>query len=113
MENLIALLTFGALYLAAKASPGPIFLVLSNYSMAGLKRSAIMIAIGITTGSLAWAILSMAGISAILAKMPWLYLALKAVGAVYLIYLGLSLWRTPKKNLPQSGFLPVIRKLDF
>lgn len=95
MENLFALLTIGALYLATKASPGPIFLVLSHYSMAGLKRSAIMIAIGTTTGSFAWALLSMAGISAILAKMPWLYLALKVVGAVYLIYLGLSLWRTP------------------
>jgi threonine efflux protein len=95
MENFIALVTIAALYLATKASPGPVFFVLTRYSMAGLKRSATMISIGITIGSFSWALLSMAGLSAILASTTWLYFTLKAIGATYLLYLGIALWRTP------------------
>ncbi len=95
MENFIALATIAVLYLATKASPGPVFFVLTRYSMAGLKRSATMISVGITIGSFTWALLSMAGLGALLANTTWLYFTLKTIGALYLLYLGIALWRTP------------------
>ena len=91
MEHIVALATIAALYLAAKASPGPIFFVLSRYSMAGLKRSAILIAIGVTTGSTIWAVASLLGLSVLLLHTGWLYILLKGAGAAYLLYLGIMM----------------------
>ena len=91
MEHAITLATIAALYLAAKASPGPIFFVLSRYSMAGLKRSATLIAIGITTGSTVWAVMSLLGLSMLLVQTSWLYAVLKIAGGAYLLYLGATM----------------------
>ena len=55
MDHIQSLLIIAALYLATKASPGPVFFLLSRYAMAGSKRTAVLIALGITAGSLVWA----------------------------------------------------------
>ncbi|MCH9020106.1 MAG: LysE family transporter [Proteobacteria bacterium] len=91
MEHAFTLAIIAALYLAAKASPGPIFFVLSRYSMAGLRRSATLIAIGITTGSTVWAVMSLMGLSMVLMQTGWLYAALKIAGGAYLLYLGATM----------------------
>lgn len=95
MEHALALITIAALYLAAKASPGPIFFVLSRYSMSGLKHSAILIAIGVTIGSTIWAVTSLLGLSVILVQTGWLYTLLKVAGAAYLLYLGITMLLSP------------------
>ena len=91
MEHAFTLATIAALYLATKASPGPIFFVLSRYSMAGLRRSATLIAIGITTGSTIWAVVSLLGLSMVLMQTGWLYAVLKIAGGAYLLYLGAAM----------------------
>ena len=99
MDHIQSLLIIAAIYLATKASPGPIFFVLSRYAMAGSKQTAILIAIGITVGSLAWATMSLLGLAALLTQIGWLYMGLRLAGATYLIYLGIMLLRASRQQL--------------
>ncbi len=91
MSYLPNLLTIAGLYLLAVASPGPNFFVITQLSLGGERWSARSVALGISTGSIVWALLAMFGIAALLASADWLYLALRLAGAVYLIWLGLKL----------------------
>ncbi len=97
MDHIQSLMIIAAIYLATKASPGPIFFVLSRYAMAGSKRIAILIALGITVGSMAWATMSLLGLAALLAQIGWLYAGLRLAGATYLIYLGIVLLRASRQ----------------
>ncbi len=99
MDHIQSLMIIAALYLATKASPGPIFFVLSRYAMAGSKQTAILIAIGITVGSLAWVTMSLLGLAALLTQIGWLYTGLRLAGATYLIYLGFMLLCASRKQL--------------
>ena len=96
MDHVQSLLIIAAIYLATKASPGPIFFVLSHYAMAGSKRTAVLIALGATAGSLAWATMSLVGLAALLAQIGWLYSGLRWAGSAYLIYLGIMLLRASR-----------------
>ena len=102
MDHVQSLLIIAAIYLATKASPGPIFFVLSHYAMAGPKRTAVLIALGTTVGSLAWATMSLAGLAALLARIGWLYTGLRWAGSAYLIYLGIMLLRASRHRLAKS-----------
>ena len=102
MDHVQSLMIIAAIYLATKASPGPIFFVLSRYSMAGSKQTAILIAIGITGGSLAWVTMSLLGLAALLTQIGWLYTGLRLVGATYLIYLGIMLLCASRQQLAEG-----------
>ncbi len=103
MDHIQSLMIIAAIYLATKASPGPIFFVLSRYAMAGSKRIAILIALGITVGSMAWATMSLLGLAALLAQIGWLYAGLRLAGATYLIYLGIVLLRASRQQSAEGG----------
>ena len=102
MDHIQSLLIIAAIYLATKASPGPIFFVLSRYAMAGSKRTAALIALGVTVGSLVWATMSLLGLAALLTQIGWLYTGLRLAGAAYLIYLGTMLLRASRRQLVKS-----------
>ncbi len=59
MDHIQSLLFIAAIYLATKVSPGPIFFVLSRHAMASSKRTALLIVVGVTIGSLIWATMSL------------------------------------------------------
>ena len=85
-----SLLTISLLYLVAAVSPGPSFFVISQLSLSGKKVQATQVALGISTGSVVWAVLAMVGVSALLATTEWLYTAVSFIGMAYLIWLGLK-----------------------
>lgn len=94
MEHAATLAQIAGLYLLAAASPGPNFVILSQLSLSGRRRLGILIAIGITAGSLAWAVLAMMGVAAVLARIDWLHAAIRTAGALYLVWFGLKLVRS-------------------
>lgn len=74
--------------LAVIATPGPdIFYVLSRAMSAG-KRAGSVSALGIASGEVLHTLLAVFGLAALLQASAVAFLALKYVGAVYLIYLG-------------------------
>jgi threonine/homoserine/homoserine lactone efflux protein len=84
--------------------PGPSMLYAAAQTMAGGRRSGLMSALGIHVGCYVHIAAAAAGLSALFHAIPWLYLAVKTAGAIYLIWLGVSLFRAkPAREGDVSG----------
>ncbi|MFO1061295.1 MAG: LysE family translocator [Dongiaceae bacterium] len=77
------------------AIPGPTVLLVISYALGHGRRSAYATVAGVALGDFTAMTASMLGLGALLAASAALFTALKWVGAAYLIYLGIKLWRAP------------------
>lgn len=73
--------------------PGPTVLLVVSYAIGQGWRAALPMAIGVALGDFTAMTLSMLGIGALLAASAGLFTALKWLGAAYLMWLGVKLWR--------------------
>jgi len=85
--------------------PGPTVLLVVSYALTQGKRVAVATAAGVALGDFTAMTLSLAGLGALLLTSATLFTALKWVGAAYLVYLGIKLWRA-KPQLPDLGSEP-------
>jgi threonine/homoserine/homoserine lactone efflux protein len=86
-------LAFIAASSALLVIPGPTILLVVSYALGQGWRAALPTAIGVALGDFTAMTLSMLGVGALLATSAELFTALKWLGAAYLIWLGLKLWR--------------------
>lgn len=84
------------------AIPGPTVLLVVSYALGHGRRFALMTTAGVALGDLTSMTASMLGLGVILAASAALFTALKWVGAAYLIYLGIKLWRSPTRDMEAS-----------
>ena len=73
--------------------PGPTVLLVVSYALGQGWRTALPMAVGVALGDFTAMTLSMLGLGALLATSATLFTILKWVGAAYLVYLGIKLWR--------------------
>jgi len=73
--------------------PGPTILAVISHSLAHGRRAVLPLVAGVTLGDFTAMTCSLAGLGAILAASSELFSALKLLGALYLVYLGVKLWR--------------------
>src|SRR5262245_52452459 len=90
-----------AIWILAVVSPGPAFLVLSQQAIGRSRAAGLGAAFGIATGAILFAALTMWGFTAVVTQISWLGTALRIFGAIYLVYLGLSLFASGSG--PPSG----------
>ncbi|MGG5809453.1 LysE family translocator [Falsiroseomonas sp. CW058] len=90
-----AWLTFCAAAAALVMIPGPTIMLVIGQSLGGGARNALPLAAGVAAGDMAAMTLSLAGLGAVLAASSALFGALQWVGAAYLVWLGLRMWRAP------------------
>ena len=101
MDFAVALLGLAVVHLLAVASPGPsTVLVIQTAAVAG-RRGGVLAAFAMMVGALLWATAALFGLQALFAKFEWLYLAFRILGAVYLIYLAIMLWRHARDPLSE------------
>ncbi|WP_411891800.1 LysE family translocator [Yoonia sp. SDW83-1] len=81
------LLAYSA-FLLAIASPGPNILAVIGTSMSVNRASGMALALGVATGSFTWALLTVFGLSAILATYASALLLIKIFGGLYLLWLA-------------------------
>ncbi|EKF59010.1 lysine exporter protein LysE/YggA [Agrobacterium albertimagni AOL15] len=74
-------------------SPGPSFVLVSRISLSNTRLHGLAAAIGMGLGGALFAVLALAGLIALLERVEWLYLVLKVAGGLYLVYLGVMIWR--------------------
>jgi threonine/homoserine/homoserine lactone efflux protein len=74
--------------------PGPTVLLVVSYAIGQGWRTALPMALGVALGDFAAMTLSMLGVGALLATSASLFAILKWIGAAYLIWLGIKLWRS-------------------
>jgi threonine/homoserine/homoserine lactone efflux protein len=88
-------------------SPGPSFVLVSRISVANSRLHGL------------------AGLVALLERVEWLYLLLKCAGGLYLVYLGIAIWRGARKpmsvgpsdgrfalSVPRAFFLGVVTQVS-
>jgi threonine/homoserine/homoserine lactone efflux protein len=73
--------------------PGPTVLLVVSYALGQGWRTALPMAVGVALGDFTAMTLSMLGLGALLATSATLFTVLKWMGAAYLVYLGVKLWR--------------------
>ncbi len=76
-------------------------------------RPALRAALGIVTGCLIWAAIVAAGLAALLAASRLAYMALRFVGAGYLIWLGARMLLRPRTGLADETGPPTGRSSSF
>lgn len=86
-------LAFAAATIVVLVIPGPTILLVLSYSLAHGRRLALPIVAGVALGDLTAMSVSMVGLGAVLLASATLFTALKWIGALYLIYLGIRLFR--------------------
>jgi threonine/homoserine/homoserine lactone efflux protein len=86
-------LAFAATSAVMLLIPGPTALLVVSYALGHGRRSALATAAGVVSGDFLAMTLSLAGVGALLATSAALFSALKWLGAAYLVWLGVKLWR--------------------
>ena len=88
--------------------PGPTILLVVSQAIAHGRRSVVPLVIGVLLGDFTALTLSMMGMGAVLATSAVLFTALKWIGAAYLFYLGIRLWRTDPQHAPDAADPPAV-----
>ena len=73
--------------------PGPTVLLVVSYALGQGWRAALPMAVGVALGDFTAMTLSMLGVGALLATSATVFTVLKWIGAAYLVWLGIKLWR--------------------
>jgi threonine/homoserine/homoserine lactone efflux protein len=91
--------------------PGPTVLAVISHSLAHGRRAVLPLVAGVILGDVTSMTFSLLGLGAILAASATLFSALKLIGALYLIYLGVKLWRSnPATSAAVSPDNPITSK---
>lgn len=87
------LLLLAAAQLVALVSPGPAALRLMQTSLTADRRSALKFGAGLASAAACWAALAFAGLGVLFTALPWLFIIMKVLGGLYLIYVAVQIWR--------------------
>jgi threonine/homoserine/homoserine lactone efflux protein len=101
IEHWLAFVAASAVLLAI---PGPTVLLVISYALGHGRKAATSTIAGVALGDFIAMTASMLGLGALLAASATLFTILKWIGAAYLIYLGIKLWRAPvvQSNVDQA-----------
>ncbi|WFR94049.1 LysE family translocator [Rhizobium tumorigenes] len=86
-------LAFAAASAVMLAIPGPTILLVISYALGHGRRTTLATVAGVTLGDFTAMTASLAGLGALLATSAGLFTVLKLIGAAYLMFLGIKLWR--------------------
>jgi threonine/homoserine/homoserine lactone efflux protein len=86
-------LAFTAATIVLLLIPGPTVLLVVSYALGQGWRTALPMAVGVALGDFTAMTLSMLGVGALLAASATVFTVLKWIGAAYLVWLGIRLWR--------------------
>ncbi len=95
-----ALTIFALALFVAAASPGPAIAALVARVVVQGTAGAFAYMLGLAVGDLFWLSCAVLGLAFVAKTFVWLFLALKYVGAAYLLYLAWRMWNAPAKVSP-------------
>lgn len=102
----VAWLLFIVASLVLIATPGQDMVLVMSRSIAQGAAAGVATAAGVSVGLVGHTVLATLGLGALLRASEWLFVALKLVGAAYLVYLGVQLLRTRAHELELAGVAP-------
>lgn len=87
------LLTVFGVHLAASVSPGPNVLLIVHTAATASRRTALAAAAGVASGAAVLSAAAALGLGLLVAETVWLDRALRLVCGLYLVHLGVRMWR--------------------
>ena len=102
----VAWLLFIVASIALIVTPGQDMILVMSRSIAQGSAAGVATAAGVSVGLVGHTVLATLGLGAILRTSEWLFVALKLVGAAYLVYLGIQLLRAHRHALVMSAGTP-------
>ncbi|MBB4480960.1 LysE family translocator [Rhizobium etli] len=94
--SIMAALVVGAM------SPGPSFVIVSRIAISRSRLDGLAAALGMGAGGVVFAVLALAGLTALLSQFEWLYILLKVAGGAYLVYIAINIWKGAGRPLEVS-----------
>lgn len=98
-----ALASLALVQLLLAMSPGPAFVLTVRTAAGEGMRPALWLTLGLALAVVLWAAAALAGLSILFEVMPWLQTGLRIAGALFLIYIAVTLWRQAPDPLPEHG----------
>ncbi|MEF2073368.1 LysE family translocator [Consotaella aegiceratis] len=92
LDILLPFILATAIFLAI---PGPTIVLVVSQALSHGRSVALASALGVGFGDLCAATLSLIGVGTLLATSATAFVALKWIGAAYLVFLGVRMWRSP------------------
>ena len=84
--------------------PGPTIILVISQAVSHGRKSVIPLVVGVLLGDFTAMTCSLLGLGAILSASALLFSVFKWIGALYLLYLGIQLWKSnPKKHSAQDN----------
>lgn len=103
--------------LVLNITPGSDTIYILSRTLAQGKKAGVASVLGISSGVLLWGLLVSFGLAAVLATAPMVMLAIKLIGAAYIIWIAVQMWRhsaldatTLSQNLDDVSVLKVYRQ---
>lgn len=90
---LSALIAIAVLHWAVLVIPGFNFVLIGQLAASGSRAAAVAAVVGMTTATLVWASLAVAGVGVVFSAHPLLRQAAQVAGGLYLLHLAWKLWR--------------------
>ena len=92
--------------------PGPTILLVISYALKEGRSAALAVVTGVGIGDAIAVTVSLIGLGAVLAASATAFTVLKWIGAAYLLYLGIKMWReTPHLSLSDADTSRSARKM--
>jgi threonine/homoserine/homoserine lactone efflux protein len=104
INMLLSLLAYAAALGLAAAIPGPGVAALVGQSLGSGLRAALFLLAGIALGDVVYLTVAVAGLAALAHSFAGVFLAVKLLGGLYLVYLGWRLW-TARARVTEVGGL--------
>ena len=79
------------------AMPGPTVMMVVSFALSHGRRSVVASTLGVTAGDFTAMTVSLLGAGALLAASAFLFTIVKYIGAAYLVYLGIKMWRNANR----------------
>jgi len=98
-----ALASLALVQLLLAMSPGPAFVLTVRTAAGEGMRPALWLTVGLAFAVVLWAAAALAGLSILFELMPWLQTGLRIAGALFLIYIAVTLWRHAPDRLPEQN----------
>jgi threonine efflux protein len=103
MGHFVILASVFAIFIPALILPGPDFIAVVRTSMVRGPAAGLLTTLGVSTGLMFYASLSLLGLSAILVEYQWLTWIVRILGGCYLAWLGIRLLMSQPQTLDLAG----------
>lgn len=91
--NIEHIIYFNLALIVAMLSPGPAFFLSIQTTLRAGRSAGICLGVGLALMASVWTGSALLGLETVFYLFPWAYTTVKTIGALYLVYIAVQIWR--------------------